>query len=421
GVGKLQELVLCFSVIGNGRKLLGCQDQVQDEGHRQLTSIHGLRFFSIIWVILVHTYLQIFAIAENKQRRSLAEQSVLFQTVSNATFSVDTFFFISGLLVCYLYLKSSGGRGDSKPKGDVQPALRTPKPFLTHLRNMSQKFLVLLGYRFIRLTPAYMFVLGLAELSMRYVKKVSVFDPVSLDDVNCSKYWWRNMLYINSLFPRSQMCMLWSWYMANDTQFYVLGILLLLISSRYFRLAVSGLVLVLVSSWVTTALISVKYNYIVRVDEPFQAFDELYDKPWLRVGPYLVGMFTGWFLQKSKFNIRISKFTVVTGWSLSLLTLSGLVYGVLGAKLQVTGSAVYNSIGHTAWGAALSWIVIACCTGYGGIVDNMLSFRMLQPLSRLTYCAYLIHPVMMAFTIFQTESAFHLNQFIVVSINDTFS
>jgi hypothetical protein len=27
-------------------------------------------------------------------------------------------------------------------------------------------------------------------------------------------------------------CMLWSWYMANDTQFYVLGILLLLASVR---------------------------------------------------------------------------------------------------------------------------------------------------------------------------------------------
>jgi len=27
-------------------------------------------------------------------------------------------------------------------------------------------------------------------------------------------------------------CMLWSWYMANDTQFYVLGILLLLGSVR---------------------------------------------------------------------------------------------------------------------------------------------------------------------------------------------
>jgi hypothetical protein len=27
-------------------------------------------------------------------------------------------------------------------------------------------------------------------------------------------------------------CMLWSWYMANDTQFYVVGILLLLMSVR---------------------------------------------------------------------------------------------------------------------------------------------------------------------------------------------
>jgi hypothetical protein len=27
-------------------------------------------------------------------------------------------------------------------------------------------------------------------------------------------------------------CMIWSWYLANDTQFYTLGILLLLLSSK---------------------------------------------------------------------------------------------------------------------------------------------------------------------------------------------
>lgn len=110
-----------------------------------------------------------------------------------------------------------------------------------------------------RLTPAYLFVLGMVELSMRWIHNNSVFEPNILDHVNCDQYWWRNALFINSLFPRKDMvgarswawsraeknrdqtltsisfvlqCMLWSWYMSNDTQFYVIGVMLLLFSSR---------------------------------------------------------------------------------------------------------------------------------------------------------------------------------------------
>lgn len=47
--------------------------------------------------------------------------------------------------------------------------------------------------------------------------------------------------------------------------------------------------LVLFSSIVASAVISLKYDYMYKVADPFEAFDFLYDKPWLRVGPYLMG------------------------------------------------------------------------------------------------------------------------------------
>ena len=81
--------MLCFSAVRNSRKILHCGTPEES-----LTSIHGLRFLSLAWVILVHTYLQLFAIGENKTLRTLTERNFMFQTVSNATFSVDTFFFI---------------------------------------------------------------------------------------------------------------------------------------------------------------------------------------------------------------------------------------------------------------------------------------------------------------------------------------
>ena len=56
----------------------------------------------------------------------------------------------------------------------------------------------------------------------------------------------------------------------------------------------------------------------------------------------------------------------LSGWALALLCLFSLVYGLQHVQLGVIGSALYVSLGHTAWGLALAWIVVACCTGYGG-------------------------------------------------------
>lgn len=93
-------------------------------------------------------------------------------------------------------------------------------------------FTVMLIYRFCRLTPAYMFVLGINEVIMKYLHSHSVFSPNISDHVTCEKFWWRNALYINNFFPRNEFCMLWSWYMANDSQFYVLASVFLLIGVK---------------------------------------------------------------------------------------------------------------------------------------------------------------------------------------------
>merc|ERR1719427_933208 len=45
------------------------------------------------------------------------------------------------------------------------------------------------------------------------------------------------------------------------------------------------------------------------------------------------------------------------------------------------------------WAACVAWVVIACTSGYGGPVTELLEWKIFKPLSRLTYSAYLIHPL----------------------------
>ncbi|XP_024945984.1 nose resistant to fluoxetine protein 6 isoform X2 [Cephus cinctus] len=389
--------LLAFSPTINGGKIISTDPAARDS----LTCLHGLRVFSLGWVVMVHTYLQVFSIAENKTLRTVTERNFMFQTISNATFSVDTFFFISGLLVTILYYRSLGG-------------LKTDKK--NFLRTSAKKFFIMILYRFVRLTPAYLYVLGMNEIAMRQAQAKTVFSPAIMDHLTCEKFWWRNALYLNSLYPRTEMCMLWSWYMANDTQFYVLGIFLLLLSVKYLKLVVTTVGLIIISSWFTTFTVAYSNDYMARIQEPFALFDELYDKPWLRAGPYFIGTITGYLLFKSNCKLETPLYVKIFGWLSSATVMFSVVYGLYPGNLNVLVSSIYASLGHTAWSLAVAFIVIQCCTGSASLIDRFLSLRLMYPLSRLTYCAYLVHPVIMLITSTQMDGPLHLHNGLVLIV-----
>ncbi|XP_029168174.1 nose resistant to fluoxetine protein 6-like [Nylanderia fulva] len=393
--------LLAFSPTANGSKIISTEPAAKDS----LTCLHGLRVFSLGWVVMVHTYLQVFSIAENKTLRTVTERNFMFQTISNATFSVDTFFFLclasSGLLVTILFYRSLGNLNTEKGN---------------FFKSSSIKFVIMILYRFVRLTPAYLFVLGMNEIAIKHAQAKTVFSPVIIDHLTCEKFWWRNALYLNSLYPRTEMCMLWSWYMANDTQFYVLGILLLLLSVKYFKTAVAIVSLLIASSWFTTFSVAYSNDYIARIQEPFALFDELYDKPWLRAGPYFVGTITGYILFKTKCQLKLPTGVELIGWVLSAMIMFSVVYGLYPGNLTVLVSSVYAALAHTAWAMAVAFIVIQCCTGSARMIDSLLSLRLTYPLSRLTYCAYLVHPVIMMITSTQMDGPLHLHNGIVLIV-----
>jgi len=91
-----------------------------------------------------------------------------------------------------------------------------------------------------------------------------------------------------------------------------------------------------------------------------------------------------------------------------------VVYGLYPGNLTVLASSAYASLGHTAWAMAVAFIVIQCCTGSARMIDSLLSLRLMYPLSRLTYCAYLVHPVIMMITCTQMDGPLHLHNGIVV-------
>ncbi|EEB17783.1 conserved hypothetical protein [Pediculus humanus corporis] len=388
-----EKMFLSFSAKRNLKSICNCAVNVDT-----IPSIHGLKALSMAWVILGHTCIVIFKYSDNMEFRTAAEKEFIVQTITNGTFSVDTFFFISGLLVSFLYFRTTA-------KVDVD-SLTGAKGIKSNIL----QFIGLLAYRYGRLTAPYMFVLGVVQVSMKSFYYNSVFDSPTLDHRNCPNYWWRNALYINTLFPVNEMCMLWSWYLSDDTQFYVLGIILLILALSRFKMAAVIYFICLASSWVTTAYIAYSNNHMPSQDDPLALFDKIYDKPWTRLGPYLIGMGVGWILYKTNCKIKMNKISLILGWLISPLVMLILVYGLYEVNLDLLTSSAYSSLSHTAWALGLAWIVIACSTGYGGFANKILSSSILYPFSRVTYCAYLIHPLVIRFMIINLDSPLHLNK-----------
>lgn len=163
-----EELLLSFSAVSNFRTI--CDSAV---GSDTISCIHGIRALSMVWIILGHTCIIAFKYSDNMELRKVVEKQFFFQTITNGAFSVDTFFFISGFLVSFIYFRTNA-------KGSLDKLSKGANEFTAGLLH----FFGLVGYRFVRLTVPYMYVLGVVEVTMKYFASNSVFEPPTADHVS---------------------------------------------------------------------------------------------------------------------------------------------------------------------------------------------------------------------------------------------
>lgn len=172
---------------------------------------------------------------------------------------------------------------------------------------------------------------------------------------------WQKLMYPN-ISPKKYIFLLHS--DENMTVSYVF--IIFFRGPRHFKFASSIVLVFLFTSWVATFIIAYQYNYEARIEEPFTLFDQLYDKPWMRVGPYLIGMMTGWLLFRINSKLKLPGALVTACWFGCIAILMSLVYGLGKDGLQVPLSAFYVSCGN--WIDWVLWDDFYC-----GAVRNYLN------------------------------------------------
>ena len=68
-----------------------------------------------------------------------------------------------------------------------------------------------------------------------------------------------------------------------------------------------------------------------------------------------------------------------------------LAISALGLACVYSPFKSWDPTRRAVWGLCLMWVTFACCRGYGGIVNQFLSWNFWLPISKISFMTYLFH------------------------------
>lgn len=376
-LSRVQQLLVSFSLRRNGSALLSTA-----RSGDTMSCMHGLRVLSISWVVLLHSF-YMEATSPNVNRAVVAKlgDSVGNMVLLNATLSTDTFLLLSGALLAVSFLRTAGSSG-----------------------RLSFNPLSFYWHRYVRITPVYAVVLWFYASLLVRLGSGPLWDRlVGPETDNCVLNWWTNLAYVNNFVQLAAPCMNQTWYLAVDMQLFWLSPLVLVPLMRWPRFGRALLFVLVIAAVCVPFTITFVGNLagamLYTLDQSMlgQVFVDVYTRVYNRAGPYLVGIALGCVLTEVRGRrVHMSPALVALGWAASTATCLAVLFGVFGFyqrwhQYSALEAGLYAGLHRTAWAVGVAWVVFACVTGHGGVVNSLLSWRPFAPLARLSYCVYLTH------------------------------
>ncbi|KRZ96225.1 Nose resistant to fluoxetine protein 6 [Trichinella sp. T8] len=394
-------VILSFSIPRNLSDL-----QLINPDHIQC--IDGIRVLSVCYAIFGFSVLFAMNNIDNALQAMDMISKFYAQIINSAALAADSFFVLSGFLVCYLFLN----------RAQLHNALEPMHWVLFYIR------------RAIRLVPVYVVLLGFVALLFKHVGDGPLWTgsiPSFSSQLGCESSWWTNLLFINNFFGQENPCMGWAWFLAVEVQLYILSPLLLLLYHYSPRVALAATSLLMISFAVLHAVIVVLNDYppsyvattnLSELEKLDAYVKNVFVKPYSHCCSYLVGIALGYFIYKMKNKpYKFSKRTRKVLWIVSLLFNATTVFGIYDyAKGSVcsamrwssTAKGLYACLSRLSWPITIAMIIMLCLNSKNCFVNRWLSMRMWKPLSRLSYCAALIHPMITATLLLTLRESFHV-------------
>ncbi|XP_014486530.1 PREDICTED: nose resistant to fluoxetine protein 6-like isoform X2 [Dinoponera quadriceps] len=400
--GILLKILISFSLISNLKKLFS-PAQV-DNLH--LDCVSGIKFISMVFIVAGHSLVFIMSgPVYNKYFYDEAVTKIENSIFLNNPLLVDTFLLLSGFLFCSVLLRELDKR-------------------------KSVNFLLLYAARYIRLTPAYFVMVGLYATWLTQLDRGPLWSMMRQEKEKCLTSWWANLLYINNYVNTHKICMFQSWYLAVDTQLFVLAPAIIYPLWRWRKI---GKYLLLGATAISMAIpfamtllgnldpTLMVYSREIKDITINHFFASAYIKTHMRAESYCIGLIFGYGAYRLQAGERkLSKKFIIFGWLFATLSLLISMFSItifynVRKDFTVVEAAVYSPLHRFLWCMGVGWILIACITDNAGPIRNFLRCRMFVVLSRLTYSAYLVNGFVELHNAATLRTPQHLNNFQLVS------
>nr|XP_016936647.1 nose resistant to fluoxetine protein 6 [Drosophila suzukii] len=363
----INPVVKAFSARANSRAVFRIVDTKANPN--VIDCLHGIRCLSFIWVVYCHDYL-VFATSPNINMGYVLTwiDSFFSLFVKHGVYAVDTFFFLSGLLLVVIVLRSM-----DRTKGK----LNIPIMYL---------------HRYLRLTPLLAFGILIYLKIMPLLGNGPMKGSVNFDDYSsCEDTWYLTLLYVQNV-ATNRLCISHSWYLAVDMQLYIFAPFLLISLYKWGKKAAAGIFVLMML--LACCLFSIMViNNLSLGSSGEESMRKLYYATNTRASPYLIGILFGYFLHLNRGkHFKLNRICVILGWLVGLSLIATCMFAVYGQNtLPIVEEAFYVTLTRIAWPLGLCWVVFACMQGYGGLATSLLSSPLWQPMSRLSYSAYIFH------------------------------
>eukprot|EP00924_Labyrinthula_sp_SR-Ha-C_P014576 snap_masked-scaffold_34-processed-gene-1.55-mRNA-1 protein AED:1.00 eAED:1.00 QI:0/0/0/0/1/1/2/0/661 len=285
----LQKLSI-FDISGNLKRLTA----TPRESH--FKPLDGLRAVSMFWIIGCHNTMRFFLKTRNPTKLGELTHGLGFTFIRGGFFAVDTFFFLGGFLSANLLVKELlvdsliGSESD-----DIRERLLVSNLSVNKTSRLSiGLYMKLIFLRYLRITPIFL------TITLIFWKIIPGFENLFLEktdlvnEVSCTESFFPfNVLYLNVFFT-GKNCAPWSWYLANDFYFNVIGPLLI---HAYFKLkkkAQNVRFILFAIVFILQIILTAKFEYETfhgKVSAfSIQVNEHYYKQPLFRITPYISGI-----------------------------------------------------------------------------------------------------------------------------------
>lgn len=288
GFDKKYPILINFSLIKNFNILTTTPDNIENT-----YIFNGIKVLSMLLVTFAHSYYYAkFSPIQNPDQLKDYITSFIHRLTYSSVFTGDIFFLATGFLLSYL----------------------TRNLILANPTSFSWgKFII---HKLLRVVPLYFYIYIFYLTAFNYIGYGPAW-PIHnfLTSPSCDNYWYTNFIFLNNLIPYNRYsCMEWSWFMADYIQF--LFIVPIIIALMFYRKAYfyGFCGFILLSNLVVNIVLTSVYEYNPGAYYGFvkeKQFTEYYEKPYVRVGAFIVGIFTGMFysitMQKNREKVEIQE------------------------------------------------------------------------------------------------------------------